>query len=225
MGELLDEVLARVTSTRRPVVVFDLDSTLLSTSARHLAILRAFGQRQGGAVQAATSAAAMHDIHWSPEEVLAAAGLSDPELMPFWAERFFSDLCEVDVPNPGAVRFARAVHEAGAILVYLTGRVRGQMGRGTARTLLDWGFPCMDGQSMLYLKPFASLPDAEHKDIAMARIGELGTVVATFENEPAHANAFAARFPGGVHVLLDTCHGPGAPPVSAGVTVVPDFWA
>lgn len=225
MGELLDAVLRRVDTARRPVVIFDLDSTLLSTSARHLAILRAFGWRQGGSVHAASRAADMHQIHWSPEEVLAAAGVSDPELMPFWAPRFFSDQCTVDVPNPGAVRFVRAVHGAGAIVVYLTGRVRGQMARGTVESLNNWGFPCMDGQSMLYLKPATSLPDAEHKDIAMARIGELGQVVATFENEPGHANAFAARFPGGVHVLLDTCHGPGAPPVSAGVTVVPDFWA
>ena len=44
---VLNDVVARVRTATHPVVVFDLDSTLTSTSVRHLQALRSFGWRCG----------------------------------------------------------------------------------------------------------------------------------------------------------------------------------
>lgn len=220
---LLDDIVHRA-GTDGAVVVFDLDSTLISTSVRHLDALRRHGWATGGRVGEVTAAAGLHQIRWSPEEVLQSAGLSTEGLMDRWLPWFFSDRCRDDVPTPGAQRFVRRVHAAGATVVYLTARTKGPMGRGTMQTLLDWGFPALDGRTVVMLKPHRELGDGEYKQQAMTQLAALGTVVATFENEPGHANAFLGAFPDAQHVLLDTCHGPGAPALDDGIAVIADFW-
>ncbi|MCB9683271.1 MAG: hypothetical protein H6733_17530 [Alphaproteobacteria bacterium] len=214
---------------QHPVVVFDVDSTLFSTQERHRRILVAFAHDRGDpdlvALADRTPAAA---FGWSVDGPLRAAGVGDAatwaELHAYWADRFFDDAyCDLDLPMPGAVAFVHRVVQAGALAVYLTGRTADTMTAGTVRLLRRWGLPLHDGRAMLVMKPTAAMADAAFKRGALARIGRLGTVVATFDNEPAHANTFAEVFPDALSVWLATVWSPGAPAVAPEVVRLDGF--
>ncbi|MCA9573320.1 MAG: hypothetical protein KC656_36035 [Myxococcales bacterium] len=210
-----DEVMRAIRSARRPVVVFDVDSTLVSTAGRHLAILRAFAEGRP-ALRELAARLAPEDFGWTVDAPVRARMDLDPEtasaLQAFWADAFFSDrFLAHDRPVPGAVDFVRRVHSAGAWVVYLTARAADRMGARTAETLVSMGFPVVEGRATLHLKPSSDTSDHGHKASALAEAAWLGEVVATFENEPANANLFARSFPGGLHVLVGSLCSPGAP--------------
>jgi hypothetical protein len=235
---LLARIVARAThdpanasGKAAPVVVFDLDGTLFDNRPRSHAILQ----------ELAAEWEARHPEHASrlgrlrPEEMayllsdsLARVGLTDAERVAeateFWKARFFADdHLRHDVPVAGAPAFAKACYDAGAVLVYLTGRDLPLMGIGSFRSLRDHGFPIGVPGTELVLKPDAAMPDEEFKRVEMPKLARVGTIVAAFDNEPVNCNTVLAQNPGCESVLLDTQHLPGAPPLDAGVHVIADF--
>lgn len=223
------EVLDAVRAADNPVVVFDVDSTLLSTAPRHLAILKAFAaERDHLALQELADTLTPADFGWTvdapvrrrlalPEELYT-------ELERYWFEGFFSSrFLHLDVPVPGALAFIEQVRRAGAWVYFLTARSAPEMAAGTLARLQQLGFPLVTGRSTLHLKPAHDIPDKVFKTMALDDIARVGQVVATFENEPANANLFQARFPEAVHVLLDTVCSPDAPALHPAVRRVADF--
>ena len=161
-------------------------------------------------------------------ETLERLGVTDAERVAeaqaFWRDRFFSDgHLQHDVPLPGAVDFARACYDAGAILVYLTGRDLPAMGIGSFRSLRDSGFPIGVPGTELVLKPDAAMPDEAFKRLEAPKLARVGAIVASFDNEPANCNTILAQNPECESVLVDTQHLPGAPPLDPGVHVIADF--
>jgi len=227
----LHDVLTAVrqhTSETTPIVVFDLDSTLLCTGHRHLRILtefaRATAKRRGRAWEKLRDLAPTlraDDFGYNVTDPLHARRIRDPilerELGRFWAERYFrSDYCVVDEPAPGAVDYVRAVHEAGALVWYLTGRPQAAMVRGTQDSLTALGFP-MDARSRLQLRPAEHKGDKDFKVVAGRHIAGHGTVLGQFENEPTNANALLPIFPSALHFLVGDVH--SAAPVIADATI------
>lgn len=225
----LTDIVRLAASRPRPVAVFDVDSTLFSTAERHRRILVEVAQETGDEpllrLALATPSAT---FRWSVDEPVRAAGLGTPErltrLRTRWQEMFFDDgWCALDLPMPGAVETVRLLADAGVLVVYLTGRIASRMEQGTLALFRRWGLPLHDGRAMLVMKTDPHQPDAVYKHEALDRLAHLGDVVATWENEPGHANDFARRFPDAVHVLLDTVHTPDAPPPEAAVRVIPTW--
>jgi hypothetical protein len=212
-----------VASGELPVLVLDVDSTLIDTSARQHRILREFarvyGDRFPGVVALVDGPAplAPAQLGYDVRDRFAERGLDDPELlelwMRHWGPRFFhSAYCRDDVAVPGAVAFARAAHEAGAFLWYLTARPTPTMGEGTVGSLMSLGFPLLTARTLLQLKERVHRGDASYKGEALDEIERFpGRLVATFENEPGNAHLFLDRFPEATHVLLDTVHSHRAP--------------
>lgn len=221
------EVLAAVRDTERAVVLFDIDSTLLSTGGRHLSILRAYAAESADPeLLSLAERLTPADFGWTVDGPLPAELDRHREpLRAFWWEGFFSDAHLFDQPTPGALSFVEKVHRAGGWVYYLTARDLPSMGAGTARQLLDLGFPLLSGRATLHLKPSRSLSDDAFKEQAVKAVRRAGTVVATYENEPKNANLFATSFPGARHFLLDTVHTPGAPELRPEVRIIPDFQA
>lgn len=219
LGEILDRVSRTRASGRLPVVVFDLDSTLIETAPRHLAILREFVAEAWPDPSVAEVVAGLTtvDFGWAVGAPLRRRGVDSPDLhealIRFWFERFFdSDYLRHDTAAPGAVEFVRAVVERGGFAYYLTARHLPEMGLGTVESLIKLGFPYLDGCSTLQLKPSKSDGDAPFKRAAHAAIAALGgEVVATFENEPGHLNALLDDFPAAAHVRYGHVHSPDAP--------------
>ena len=220
LGETLKLTRELARAGRRPAWILDIDDTLLSTSGRHLRILREFASHKG------ISHKVPAQVRYLITETARAAGLSDErllsELREFWFARFFrNEYLLEDEPIDGAQDYCRELLEAGARIVYLTGRDE-TMREGTLAALRKHDFPLAEPSSLL-LKPEFSTPDREFKEQALARIAAEGPVAGGFENEPLHIHLLLEIFPKGRMVLVDSRHsGRPAPPLS-GVPKIKDY--
>ncbi len=214
-----------------PIVVFDLDGTLMDNRPRTLAILREFADRcrdRDPALADQLEKAQMAELEYLLSDSLERIGAHRHSLVEemhgFWRDRFFADPHLVhDVALPGAVDFVRGCYDAGALLVYLTGRDLPLMGTGTFQSLRDLGFPIGVPGTELVLKPDAATPDEAFKRDAAPQLARLGHVIAAFDNEPGNCNVMLAHYPDAHVVFVDTQRMPGGPELDPGVHVVRDF--
>jgi hypothetical protein len=195
-----------------PVAAFDLDSTLLVNRSRQARIVREYGELRGDGRLVACSEAAV--ISWDLHDTLRLCGLEAPEiaalvpeLREFWRDRFFSsEYCRDDSPVAGAPGYLRAALEAGAEVLYITGRPE-KMREGTLESFARAGFPLPDGSAVqLWLKPDLADDDDLWKEICHARLFSMRGVACAFDNEPTHVNAYKRSFPEAAVVHLDTDH-------------------
>lgn len=231
LRRILDRCRPTSVAKAPPVVVFDLDGTLMDNRPRTCAILRDIGAGwRARAPEAAERllSARPEQLDYLLTDTLARLGVHQSALVAeaetLWRARFFSDDdIRHDVPLAGATSFARACFEAGATLVYFTGRDLPLMGAGTFRSLRDLGFPVAVAGTELVLKPDASMPDEAFKRMFAPTLRRVGEVVAVFDNEPANCNVLHREFEGADTVFIDTQHLPGAPPLDPHVHVLADF--
>lgn len=222
----LQQVVADIKASKNlPIVIFDLDDTLFSTARRNLVIIQSFASDRGDVYPDFVKIAAglsLADMNWSVGKALTLAGL-DPDTAAFkeftssyWGPRFFSDeFVSLDLPNPGAVAFVNACHQAGAMIFYLTGRHRSDpgmnngMGQGTVLSFTDRGFPYWRGRCELNLKFDKSEPDGHYKSRALEDVRSLhGTVIATFDNEPKNVVIMKQSFPDALNFWVKTTWNP-----------------
>jgi hypothetical protein len=195
------------------VLAFDLDSTLFDNRPRQARIVREFGLAR--AVEKLSGCAPHHwDSGFDMRGAMLKCGLSSDEveshyesLRTFWLERFFtSEYCVDDVALQGAAAFTHAVVATGAHLAYVTGRHEG-MRTGTLECMRRNGLAVPgEGRVHLLMKPTEQENDDAFKRAAHARLGELGRLIAAFDNEPTHANDYLQRFPDAQVVHLATDH-------------------
>ncbi|MBI4512332.1 MAG: HAD family hydrolase [Deltaproteobacteria bacterium] len=230
LDAIIENVRTHAKKGHRPVVVFDLDSTLFSTQERNFAILREFASVADAphALVSIVGRLCVGDMGWNIMDDLRVRGLSDDGLLrrlrSFWRERFFTnEYLRHDKPIPGAVEFVADVHVAGAIVFYLTGRDEPGMGAGTRESLRTHAFPFEGERVVLELKPRFEDDDLSFKRSAIDRIRQLGEVVAACENEPANANLFCDAFPKADVLFLETVHSPNPPPLCTKVARLGDF--
>jgi len=213
-------------------VIFDLDGTLLDNRPRTVYIFRELASVLGDdlpQLQRAMEAFVPLDaVEYSLEATLRAIGVDDPAeietIIAEWGKRFFSDTYQrFDIPHPGGRKFVDAVHRAGATVIYLTGRDRARMLVGTTESLRQYGFPVGIVGTMTIVKADIAMDDETFKLETVDYLKRLGTVVATFENEPANANMLLKAFPYTRSYLLTTQHSPGAPEPVPEVIAIRDF--
>lgn len=234
--QVLASVLERVASYaaesgRTALCVFDLDATLYDNRPRTLEILMEYRDEVIEAqpdVADKLSTLSADRVHYLLSDTLRACGITRSEVVAdvtrYWHERFFNDAyLKHDDPLDGAPEYVRACHEAGGIVVYLTGRDVSGMLLGTVSSLRDAAFPFAIAGVELVLKPDASLPDEAFKRGVLPTLDRLGDVVAFFDNEPANCNLAKALFPDALVVALETQKVPYAPALADDVQVVADF--
>lgn len=174
------------------------------------------------------AAARAEELAYLMTESLARLGVEDATLVQraseFWRARFFTDeYLRHDVALPGSVEFVHACYEAGATIVYFTGRDLPFMSLGSFQSLRDLGFPIGVVGTELVCKPDAKIPDEQFKREEGPKLRRIGQVIAAFDNEPGNCNAFLEMCPSADVVFVDTQHLPGAPPLDQRVHVVRDF--
>ncbi len=230
LQSILDAIDACQHAGERPVVIFDLDGTLYDNRPRTIRIVHAFAAALPPAHDreaAILRALGPGDLRYRLEDTLRPLGVSEAvidQVKERWFRRFFTDTaCADDVPLRGAAPFVQRCFRQGATVVYLTGRDIPGMLVGTVRTLRDDGFPIGQPRVELVLKPTFEEDDAGFKRRMLDPMSALGTVIATFENEPGNCNLFHHRWPDSHAVLIETQFAPGAPPLAPGCVRVPDF--
>lgn len=218
--QVFNEIYRRIRELRDSVVLLDLDSTLYEVSPRTYQILKEWAHEPSslefGAITTRVKKATLDEMGYSLRDTFATLGLDlhDSEVhrawenaKHFWNHRFFSNhYLKYDNPYPGAIDFVRKVQDLGAKIVYLTGRDEPRMGQGTRNKLIEDGFPWDPSEKkiQLILKEAAPIDDRKHKEEAGQRIAKMGTLVTSFENEPANLIALQAVFPKAMHVFVET---------------------
>jgi hypothetical protein len=214
-----------------PIIVFDLDGTLLDNRPRVARIFHELAEewrsaRPGEAdmLARATADRIVYGLH----ENLTLLGVhgeeAQAEAFTFWKERFFTDAyMKYDVEIPGARDFVSACYAAGASVVYLTGRDLPNMSLGTFGSLRDHGFPIGVVGTSLVTKPAFDIPDTVFKHDVAPALARYGKVTAVFDNEPANCNLFLEHHPSARCVFLDTHHAPNPPTLDDRVDVIDSF--
>ncbi len=214
--QILDRVITRIGLHKRPVVLLDLDHTLyrnaLRTRAALLAVLPQMKGRLPEAVHRLVENLEESRMGFSLRDTFRMNGLfpEDPQwqepllqLRKEWWPRFFAnEFMHHDAPYPGALEFCQRLARTGARLIYLSARDGKVMGEGTLANLKRDGFPLRSTED-IWLKEGA-MGDCAHKVGAIARCAPLGTIAASFENEPANTAALYAAAPAAAHVFADT---------------------
>lgn len=228
--EILTEIETVKKTGKLPVIVIDLDDTIFSTSNRDLWIIKRFAgniQQSHPKEAAALRKLTIGQMEYSFFANIKKAGVTDAALKEkfknFWLRHFFSDLCEIDEPIPGAMAFVNEAYKRGALIVYLTGRDVERMYEGTVKSLYRNDLPLGVERTQLIMKPDKKLDDAKFKRSVTESIKKMGKVVAGFDNEPANINLFKKAFPKARIVFLKTRHSPKAEKVQPGIEKITDF--
>jgi beta-phosphoglucomutase-like phosphatase (HAD superfamily) len=229
-SRILERCSAR-TPKGAPVLVLDLDGTLMDNRPRTVAILHDLSKiwREKYPEAAVELEGSTNErLAYLLNDSLRRLRVVDPALVAeateYWRRRFFADDdLRHDVALPGAVHFVRECHARGATVVYLTGRDLPMMGLGTFASLRTLGFPIGVAGVEFILKPDAQMADEAFKRMIAPTLARVGEVVASFDNEPANCNLFKEAYPEAEVVFVDTQHVPGAPPLREDVLVVGDF--
>jgi len=212
----------------RPLVVLDIDLTLMDNRERTRQILVDYlnqSGRSGGELETALEAVRSRDIIYSIQENMAAIGVEGDEFrskgLPFWMECFFADeYCQYDSPYADAARACQALHEAGGVLVYLTGRYADTQSVGTVASLREHGFPIAVLGTMLIMKTERSESDMDYKRRVAKELGAMGQAVAGVDNEPGHCNTMKAFLPSAKIAHMDTLYGGRGGPLNEGISIL-----
>ncbi len=246
--QVFQQVFAQGARVQNPLALLDLDSTLFNVGPRTHAILQQ-GCKQFRQVTEfkeiadlfltllARSPAETFNFY-SIQDFLAhfplfsggseAVALQDfvQQLRAYWRQHFFSSAAlSHDLPYAGAVSFVRQLHQAQFRIIYLTGRDEPMMGEGTRLSLATHGFPGEQEGSLLWMKEHRQLDDLAYKVRASQQLRALGTLVASFENEPVNCSSLCELFPEAMHVFVGTVFSdqPAAP--RQGLYKIKDFAA
>jgi hypothetical protein len=221
---VLETILERAGNVRRegnlPVAVFDLDGTLFRTGFRSKQIFLEYANEQDDSILAhKVKTIDPVTVQYRVRNTLVGSGITDStvlkSMIDSWRMKFFSDdYLKYDEPIPGSVRFVNALHDSGALIIYLTGRDAPGMLLGTVSSLKQYGFPIGIAKTELIMKSRRYEKTIPYKEQTIAYIEQLGRVIAVFENEPVIMNLFAERFPEAKACFVETEHKPNSPPLT-----------
>lgn len=229
-SRILERCAAR-TPKGPPVLVLDLDGTLMDNRPRTVAILHDLAKLwrdKHPEAAAALETCNAERLAYLLNDSLRRLRIVEPALVgeatEYWRSRFFADEdLRHDTALAGSVHFVRECHMRGATVVYLTGRDLPMMGLGTFASIRTLGFPIGVAGVEFILKPDAQMADEAFKRMIAPTLARVGEVVASFDNEPANCNLFKEAYPEADIVFVDTQHVPGAPALREDVPVVADF--
>jgi hypothetical protein len=235
-NRMLDEVVERITrkteEQKSTLAIFDLDGTLFDNRTRTMFILREISEKHGHElpqlIDAFDQFQELSVVEYSLLETLKKLNITDRWEREFiikeWEKRFFSDEYQIfDLPLKGAKSYVCRVHEAGATVIYLTGRDVAHMLVGTTESLRLFGFPVGIVGTMMIVKREVEERDEVFKRDVVSYLKRLGQVEAIFENEPLNSNILAKAFPDATSFLVMTQHRPDAPTLDRGICRLKDF--
>lgn len=179
---------------KKPLFIFDIDSTLFNVSPRNQAIFDLFystTSEEKRDLLKLSSKTKLTPKDWGLEPFLnilnSENSMLKKEVMDFWRLHFFAGtFLHADQPYPKALEWVKKLAERGGLIFYLTGRDDHRMRQGTLEQLKYWGFP-LDEDKHLITKPQKGLKDGPYKREALKNIINKHSEhdLFFFDNEPA----------------------------------------
>ncbi len=219
LNQILVNIHAIAQDKKKSLVVFDLDSTLFDVSPRLEKIIHNFCEVAENKKYFPEEVQALKKIKmqrsdWGIANAMSRVGIELQSenfhlcIKKFWLESFFSGpYLHFDRPFEGAVQFTQAVIDAGAEIVYLTGRDRPRMFDGTKEVLKKWDFPLNDINARLELKPTQTMDDGDFKKNWFLQIPQgKYQKIWFFENEPMNINLIQKVIPHVEVIFFDSTH-------------------
>lgn len=226
LQQILTDIQAFSSQGEKSLVVFDLDSTLFDVSPRLERILLDFAavplnkKKFPQQIRLLKNIKALrHD--WGIVGALQRVGLDghhrefQDAIHEYWHQNFFSNhYLQFDDIYEGALEFVQAIDNAGAEIVYLTGRDVARMQEGSFKVLQDWGFPLHENAKLI-LKPHLSMDDAEFKtDYFLSAQKKNYKKIYFFENEPVNLHHLLQHGPAVEIIFFESTHAGKAEPPS-----------
>ncbi len=216
--QILRQAEEHLSTGKKCLAVFDLDSTLFDVSPRIQKVLRDFAQHPHvfahyPDLQKVLSEIKTERSDWGIRQALERSGIAKhaPELheevRKFWVENFFSnDYIHFDTPYEGAVEFVQSMNQLQVEIVYLTGRDQHRMGLGSVEVLKKWNFP-LHAKAQLVLKPEKGMDDAKFKSDWFAEVPPNAyDKIWFFENEPVNIYLVNEEHPQVDIVFFESTH-------------------
>ena len=235
-NQMLSDVIVRIKEKTdkqiSTVAIFDLDGTLFDNRPRTVFILREiaenFEEDLPELSEAMENYKDISTVEYSLENTLKNMHVTDKKEVEFikkeWEKRFFSDEYQkYDIPLPGARTYVSKVYQAGATVIYLTGRDAGRMLVGMTESLRLFGFPIGIVGTMTIVKKVFEESDEVFKSEVVSYLKRIGHVEAIFENEPINSNILHKSFPEATSFLALTQHREDAPQLNEGIHLIKNF--
>ncbi len=234
---ILQQVLDRIQSFENPardiVCIFDLDSTLYDLTDRKQQILLSYIKLSEKTAKFPKECQTLqkvqvHRNEFGIDDALARIGLAEKndfykDLHSYWEYYFFhNDFVKFDITLPGAVDYVKKVESLGASIIYLTGRDKPRMLRGTLESLENSGFPLQKKHIEVCLKPHKDIHDHQFKLDFMIKMKDKFKEIWLFENEPVNINLIEKHCPQTQFIFIDTNHS-GREEVGAHHPSIKDF--
>lgn len=179
---------------KKPLFVFDLDSTVFNVSPRNQAIFdlfRTLNMKNHEELLKFNSKHKLTAHDWGLEPYTDHLGgeeaLLRKEALRFWRKHFFSGtFLHADKPYPFALEWIKKLAQKGAHIKYLTGRDNHRMRVGSLAQLKHWSLPLAQ-DSDLITKPQKGMKDGPYKRNALQKLIEdfQGSKIFFLDNEPA----------------------------------------
>lgn len=231
--DLLSKIRHMVSVGHKPIVIFDIDDTIIDCRYRKLAVFKSFCSNHDILSRFPNEckvihAATLESIHYKVADCMKHLGINNDEfyrrLEVYWRQHYFTDYYSAnDVPFPNSETYVTQCYEHGAHIVYLTGRAESEMRQGTLDMINQSQFPKLGDLVTLMMKPSGSLSDLAYKSQCLHDIASIGTVVASFENELPNLNKMAEFFSGAKMYWRKTCYAPNPPKPHPRIEIMPHF--
>ncbi len=216
LQKLISDTQEKLKNKQKIAVIFDLDSTLFDTTPRSQNIMFTIAKdAKVFAKHPHTSEiigrGIIQEQDWGIAEAMKRHGIDDDKIISdvkkLWRSHFFSNQhLHHDLPYPGAVEFVNFIKNLTGKVFYLTGRDRSRMESGTLESLKKWGFPYLDSEIELHMKPHFSLQDHAFKTEVLQKMQKQYDDLILFENEPFIIEAVHREIPTLQIIFIDSVH-------------------
>ena len=213
---IFDKIKEYKTRGLKPLVVFDLDDTLIDCRYRKRFVLREFcalesSQKSWPEYCQKVLDANLEDYEYKVSDFLKNLNISNSkflkEMEAYWLSKYFTnEYLAADEFFPNAIASLEKMRSLGATIKYFTGRDAPGMREGTIKKLNEHGLA-----DELTMKPDKETSDVSFKTDYFALVTEGFDLVCFFENELKNLHPFVEKYPDALFVWLDTLHSPNQP--------------
>ncbi len=193
MESLISRLDQALNGQKKPVLVFDIDSTIFNVSPRNQDIFDLFCSINSSKYPILPKLSSNYRLtyeDWGLEPYIQSADTNESlkkDAVSFWKTHFFAGtFLFSDEPYVKAIELIKLLHKKGAVVLYLTGRDNQRMRAGTLAQLKHWLLP-LEKDDDLITKPHKGMKDGEYKSEALLKIFESykNHPVFFFDNEPS----------------------------------------